>query len=162
MWNFCHCWWFTQKTVLFSVLKILSAHLTMSSARNLEKEPVDPSESLGYQELYKIKISRGRGRPDNQRRFAPIERSQLPGGGQVVPINRREDGSQQNSGTALRKREDLQIESRSLKEGERRQQYNEVVQSGRKQRTFFFICLFWLAHVFIEVVVVFWFQIHFN
>lgn len=69
--------------------------------------------------------------------------------------NLEKDGNQQNSGTALRKREDSQIESRGLKEGERRQQYNEVVQSGRKQRTFFFICLFWLAHVFIEVVVVF-------
>ena len=133
----------------------------MSSGINSEKESVDSSESLGYQKLCKIVISRGRGRPDNQGRFAPIERSQLPGGGQVVPLNRREDGSQQNSGTTLRRKTDSQTESRSLKEDERRQQYNEVVQSGRKQRTFFFICLFWLSHVFSEVVVVFCFQIRF-
>ena len=108
-------------------------------------------------------ISRGRGRSNNQGRFALIKQSQLPGGDQVVPLNWREDRSQENSGTTLRRRKDSQIESRSLKGDERQQQYNEVVQSGGKQLRFSHLSVLCLPMLFfIEVVVVFCFQIHFN
>lgn len=90
--------------------------------------------------------SRGRGRPNNYGRFALIKQSQLPGGDQVVPLNSREDGSQENSGTTLRRRKDLQIESRSLKGDERQQQYSS--SKWGKAATFFSSVYFMLAHAF--------------